>query len=75
VPGSGCPIFFKQWGEYLKVYITDHQWRWEDEAGKSYTIYNEGEKIAGDENNFYYKIGKKLAGRVIDGRTWDKFPK
>lgn len=65
--GAKCPVFFKQWGEYI----------WTDEYPttddlKIYTpftgIYGSGDQTA------VYKVGKKKAGRLLDGKEYSQFP-
>jgi protein gp37 len=58
---AGAPFFFKQWGEYAPV----------DERGRSggcprVVPMGFGMSMA--------KMGKKAAGRELDGRTWDEYP-
>lgn len=58
---AGVPFFFKQWGEWLGV---DHQMvngEWPTDEDYDFT-------------NDCYRIGKKAAGRLLDGRTWDQYP-
>jgi protein gp37 len=56
-------FFFKQWGE----------WSW------TYGGYPPGavSRVVDDGDGHFYKMwrtGKKLAGRGLDGRTWDEYP-
>lgn len=56
------PFHFKQWGEY----------RLEPEPNATWA---DGTPV--DVHLHPYKserVGKKLAGRILDGRTWDEFP-
>jgi protein gp37 len=57
---NGIAYFFKQWGEWLP----------EDEA------YDRDPPAiqAGPSASGMYRIGKKAAGRLLDGRTHDEFP-
>ena len=68
--GAGVPFFFKQWGEWAP---TDKNW---------------GNVGVWSNNKFYYechppdyegiymgKVGKKKAGRLLDGREWNEYPK
>ena len=65
---AGVPFFFKQWGEWAP-------------------IPKEGVHVVGctADGNFHYgpnpgvglamyRVGKKYAGRMLDGRTWDEYP-
>ena len=60
------PFFFKQWGEWAPL--------------SAFTAVNAAE-VAGSRvpklkvgDATLYRVGKKAAGRELDGRTWDEFP-
>lgn len=56
---AGVAFFFKQWGAF----------KWEPrEWGPN------GEPWAHKNEWFHRRVGKKAAGRVLDGRTWDEMP-
>jgi protein gp37 len=66
---AGVPFFFKQWGEY---------------APTGYLVIgatSKGTLLAGDPVDDLghrvelARVGKQQAGRELDGRTWDEFPK
>lgn len=60
---AGVPFFFKQWGEWRHgLDLQD----WTD---------NDLKRFSADHGNSYVRVGKKRAGRVLDGRTWDEMPK
>lgn len=60
-------FFFKSWGEYC---YPDHMP--EDTYRKMFAVHN----LAGNSNhNRLWKVGKKAAGRYLDSRTWDEYPK
>lgn len=81
---AGIPCFFKQWGEWRLVnfngsgsYIIENgpndyylldAYEWTNlkkyDERKSY--------LAGDP---VFKVGKKIAGRKLDGREWNEYPK
>jgi len=69
---AGVPFFFKQWG----------QWQpWADtytrQAGWRYVSYRDGLARVGppeDRDAAMQTVGKKAAGRILDGRTWDQYP-
>lgn len=56
---AGIPFFFKQNGAYV--------WRetWGDSTGDKYIF---------DDGVFVNKVGKKAAGRLLDGREWNQMP-
>lgn len=66
---ADVPFFFKQWGEWFPVMrdarsrvrlADDPLWYlWPDE---------------GDESPVSKRVGKKEAGRLLDGETWSQFP-
>ena len=58
---AGVSFFFKQWGE------------WTPDTPNGYRLENWNEHEVGDVR--MYKVGKKNAGRVLDGRTWDEVPR
>jgi protein gp37 len=65
---AGVPFFFKQWGEWQPYTM-----------GTAYcvgfrqsTVIKNGEGATGWPA---YLVGKKAAGRLLDGREWNEFPK
>lgn len=71
--GSGVSFFFKQWGEFLPEAPADAKWRDVriDRSGRDVTmspgLWDEADAVM-------YRVGKKNAGRVLDGRYWSQFP-
>lgn len=62
---SGVAFFFKQWGEWAPGgNFPDHI--------PSGTAYKWDE--ADDDNGAMWRVGKKFAGRLLDGREWNEFP-
>lgn len=59
---AGVPFFFKQWGEWAPDRSLD-----------------DGPLFVGPNNEFadspMQRVGKKDAGRLLDGREWSEFPK
>jgi protein gp37 len=55
---AGVPFFFKQNGEYVSVS----------------EVEGEGEHYQFPDGATVRRLGKKAAGRTLDGRTWDQFP-
>lgn len=76
---AGVPFLFKQWGEWAP-----HRARpGGDEGGdlrRGHVRYLQGD---GREPDGHFRkgdaavarVGKKAAGRTLDGHTWDEFPK
>lgn len=75
---AGVPFFFKQWGEWVP---TD-QTRFQD--GVEHRLFPDGDLMpwadfeigpwGNDDAEEVVKIGKKAAGRLLDGREWSDFP-
>lgn len=61
---ASVPFFFKQWGEFISC----QQDEW---AGVTYCNDAECKK---ETASCFTRVGKKKAGRILDGRTWDQFP-
>lgn len=85
---SGTPFFFKQWGEWLP-WEPEHGPCWVAQSGQSEDhhilfpddIDNDPEWddglsfVAHGEAHFaFQKVGKKHAGRILDGRDHSEFP-
>ena len=56
---AGVPYFFKQWGQWLPLASADEA---------------DNHKGQLSECGRFVKVGKKVAGRLLDGHTWDEFP-
>jgi protein gp37 len=61
---AGVPFLFKQWGE----------WVTEDQSPSDIILPATSWRHLGDDQPSVYKVGKKAAGRELDGRTWDEYP-
>lgn len=59
---SGVAYFFKQWGEWAPAGDLDPDVR-----------ERAPEQLAGDE--YVCRVGKKRAGRELDGREWSEYPR
>ena len=57
---SGTPFFFKSWGD------------WAPDEGL--TPYEGCRAILWNDNTVSWKVGKKSAGRLLDGREWSQYP-
>jgi len=82
--GRNVPFFFKQWGEWLPSFqennlkpeeVRDNRLKWLrlDYDGNSSESLDDPMRVSDDEL-FFYRVTKKKAGRVLDGRTWDELP-
>lgn len=61
---AGVPFLFKQWGEWVA----------EDQAPEDITLPGISWSHLGDGGPSVYKVGKKTAGRELDGRTLNEYP-
>lgn len=64
---AGVPFFFKQWGEWIDNHNVDSDW------------WNAGgfDKVRNSTNvgsQTMHLVGKKVAGRLLDGVEWNEFP-
>ncbi|HYC87222.1 MAG TPA: DUF5131 family protein, partial [Chryseosolibacter sp.] len=69
---AGVPFFFKQWGEFYPAdqVSSPDQLKAKGDIG---TAIRTGSAVdLGDQ--WTWRIGKKAAGRLLDGRTWDQYP-
>lgn len=63
---SNVPFFFKQWGEFIEEsQMTNKP---SQMKGKTYSLMSDGELT-------FWRCGKKLAGKLIDGREYIELPK
>ncbi|MFO1156649.1 MAG: phage Gp37/Gp68 family protein [Rhodospirillales bacterium] len=79
---AGVPFFFKQWGDWRVIYDRDVD---DPDLKRCDTILREtpkgrwlnlcgGHGFHGDRVVRAVRVGKKRAGRLLDGRTWDEVP-
>lgn len=57
---AGVPFFFKQWGEWIHPHPKE--------------LHLSPAPLTEWEGLTIQRVGKKAAGRLLDGRTWDEFP-
>jgi len=78
---AGVPFFFKQWGEWSLECesfhkVSDHLYSHKTFAwnrdGTPYSALNP--PLGSFPSQMMYRVGKKAAGRILDGRTWDEMP-
>jgi len=63
---AGTPYFFKQQGEWIHKSQQKKQ-AWPDGARQSHLWWSK-------DKSFSYRVGKKAAGRLLDGREWNEMP-
>ena len=77
---ADVPFFFKQWGEWQITYDRDHDdpdWRncpKPKNNTERYINLEGGHGFHGERVCFARCVGKKTAGRLLDGREWNQFP-
>lgn len=78
---AGVPYFFKQHGEWEPFYdrdMDDSDWQNvpDENAVSGICRLNlaGGHGFHGDRVVYFRKVGKKAAGRLLDGREWDELP-
>jgi protein gp37 len=81
---AGVPFFFKQWGEWGSTTVGNiGPDRNLDGDGPEWTAFRKhdhqfvepGQKVGRATGDYgMYRVGKKAAGRVLDGQTWDEYP-
>lgn len=78
--GAGVPFHFKQWGEWVdcdNCTADDAAYKgkadcWVDPDGSAHDGALGVDFMGG--TYAMYRVGKKNAGRLLDGRTWDESP-
>lgn len=68
---ANVPFFFKQWGEWQ---LTNEREEMKQDGNERLTSIDVPGAI-GYNKAWFRRVGKKNAGRVLDGRTWDEYPK
>lgn len=80
---AGVPFLFKQWGSWTSIVDRDRD---DPDRRADYAVVNRvpgyrivsltgGSGFHGERVHLMRHVGKKAAGRLLDGRTWDQFPK
>ncbi len=73
---AGVPFMFKQWGEWVSSVPSTTDREPDCYMHDDGRLATEAEALASGETwTGIYRVGKKAAGRVLDCRTWDGFPK
>lgn len=82
---AGVPFFFKQWGEWAEMkqtgaFIATGRAKNGTHTGRydlKYYDKTQAKNITVDyvfNDISVYRVGKKKAGRILDGRIWDEIP-
>jgi len=81
---AGVPFLFKQWGEWMPEAAMDHAMRMRDHGqfdALHVKLNGSTHSNAPDDHTPYdasdvrmVRVGKKAAGRLLDGRTHDEWP-
>jgi len=80
---AGVPFFFKQWGEYAVEldrerddpdWRRDYQFKLADEGATRWLNVAGGRGFHGDRFHVMRRVGKKRAGRQLDGREHNDLP-
>jgi protein gp37 len=77
---AGVPFFFKQWGEFIPCRGEEDPDFWITYDGRRFAFHTRKPTIQEKRAFFDHKVafmkhvGKKAAGRLLDGRTWDEYP-
>jgi protein gp37 len=77
--GAGVPFFFKQWGEWLdQDCMTAAQYEiaavLDPESIGGVRRYKRDGFLFPTHDSLVFRIGKKNAGRLLDGVEWGQFP-
>lgn len=77
---AGVPFLFKQWGEHLPEYDRDRDdpdWcrctDWSVKPGRWINLEG-GQGFHGERVHYAHRVGKKAAGRLLDGVEHNGFP-
>ncbi len=75
---AGVPFFFKQWGEWGPTDYMGRGTHWAYGKGR-FANWIGGrdewhESTVPGGSTVLARVGKKEAGRMLDGRTWDQYP-
>ena len=79
---AGVAFFFKQWGEWAPGECCDHSptksehvaWWWNDDWSFDCLTPGAVEHMHRDDAPDLFRIGKRSAGRLLDGREWNEVP-
>lgn len=75
---NGVPFLFKQWGEWAPAHdsmrLPIKKWlEFPERETDARNVRFHGDAAA-ERVQLVGRVGKKMAGRMLDGRTWDEYP-
>lgn len=72
---AGISYFFKQWGEHCPFTYTGSSSQFIGQNGEV-SYCDKGQVHQWDEKGYHLsvRVGKKRAGRLLDGKEWNEFP-
>jgi protein gp37 len=72
---ANVPFFFKQWGEFISSYDAGYRSGEKDQWKRTFgEAWVKCKKYRFDDGKEMVRVGKKKAGRLLDGREWNEFP-
>lgn len=71
---AGTAFFFKQWGEWLPINNEDDDGWQPADGGARGRFEGVRVELKGDYPNQFAKVGKKRAGRLLDGLEHNEYP-
>ena len=77
---AGVPFFFKQWGEWITASFSNGHYDQDMGRNNAFWVDYQGVMHKPSSNGLknpiaMFKVGKKSAGRLLDGREWSEYPK
>ena len=84
---ANVPFFFKQWGEWHptdqvlekvvnnRIFPTGDSHKWDERDEIILNKMDEGNVWKKNKSIITAKVGKKAAGRMLDGREWNELPR
>jgi len=71
---ANVPFIFKQWGEFIPSYSAGYYSEELDQWMKSFGDAWVRRSVTLDDGMVMVKVGKKKAGRKLDGKIWNEYP-
>ena len=64
----------KQWGAWAPIEAIDtYKWKWALSHNTRQALVS-AHRLLRSNDKLMYRVGKKRAGHLLDGRTWQEFP-